>query len=185
MKKSKLNTYLKEMTRLELEGEIKKLYSKFNEVKQFYELELSEDTSAILNKFKDKIEKEYFPTRGYGKGRSKESRKVITDFKKISVFNKDVVELLLCRVENMIGYASYGDMNDAFYNSLISSFNEACQLISSERLENEYLVKCRKLVDETGDLGYGVTESFEDLYWRYFGESHEEEYENKNNTIQK
>lgn len=73
MKKSTkplLNKFLKEMTKPELEKEIKKLYSKFKEVKQYYEMELSGDTTDVLNQFKLRLQQEYFPKRGYGKARS-------------------------------------------------------------------------------------------------------------------
>lgn len=52
--KTELNRFLKELNRTELEKEIKKLYSKFDEVKKYYELELGQDTSKILNEFRDR-----------------------------------------------------------------------------------------------------------------------------------
>ena len=108
--KTELNKFLKEMSKKDLENEVKKLYSKFKEVKKYYEIEFCEDTTEILNEYKQKMRKEYFPTRGFGKARNRESRKIVNDFKKISIFQKDVVELLLYRVETMIEFTNeYGD----------------------------------------------------------------------------
>lgn len=104
--KTELNKYLKDLSRPELEKEVKKLYSKFKEVKKYYEMEFCEDTTEILNEYKDKIKQEYFPKRGFGKARNSVSKKVISDFKKISIFQKDVIELLLYRVEMMIEFTN-------------------------------------------------------------------------------
>ncbi len=167
--KPKLNKYLKELTRTELEKEVKKLYSKFRDVKKYYELELSQDTSKVLEEFKGRIEKEYFPNRGFGRASNKESRKVITEFKKISIFQKDVIELLLYRVEMMVEFTkAYGDIDEPFYNSLESSYGEACKLIVSEDLEKEYKETCRQLMDETYHLGGGLDDKIMYIYDRFF-----------------
>ena len=122
-----------------LEAEIKKLYSKFSNVQQYYNMELSQDTTAILNEYKEKIRQEYFPKRGYGKARNGVSRKVVTDFKKISIFKSDLIELILFRVEMMIEFTkAYGDIDEPFYNSLESSFEEACKIVKSEKLELDF-----------------------------------------------
>jgi len=172
MKKSvklELNKYLAELNKKELEAEVKKLYSKFSNVKQYYEMELAQDTTAVLEEFKEQIRKEYFPKRGFGRARSGVSRKVVNDFKKIAVFKSDVIELILFRVEMMIDFtAEYGDIDEPFYNSLDSSFEEACKLINKEKLENHYREKCQKLLDSTYDFGWGVHEGFEYIFEKYF-----------------
>lgn len=167
--KTQLSKYLKEMTKQDLEKEVKKLYTKFKPVKDFYEMELSGDTTQLVKTAKDQIRKEYFPTRGYGKARSSVSRKVISDFKKIAIFQRDVIDLLLYRVEMMLDFTNeYGEITDAFYVSLESSFEEACKLIEKEKLQAEYKNACKMLVNEAKDFGWGVYEglsgSFEDVY---------------------
>jgi len=166
--KAELNKYLKELNKSGLEKEVKKLYTKFKEVKQYYELEFSEDTTVILEEYKSQIRKEYFPSRGYGRGRSRESRKVITAFKKISIFPKDVIELLLYRVSVMIEYTSnYGDIDEAFYNSLGSSYEEACKMIKRESLVKEYRTYCRQLLNETYHFGWGLYDDLKSSYSGY------------------
>mgnify|MGYP001127043026 CR=1 FL=1 len=111
--KTELNRYLKDLGKKELENEVKKLYSKFKDVKKYYELELSQDTTAVLNEFKEKIKQEYFPKRGFGRASNQASRKVVSDFKKISIFNKDIIELLLYRTDMMIeNTKTYGDITN-------------------------------------------------------------------------
>ena len=131
--KKELSKFLKQATKAELEKEVKKLYDKFKEVKQFYQLELAEDTSVVLDQFKAELRKEYFPSRGFGKARNSASRRVVSNFKKIAIFQNDVIDLLLYRVEVMLEFTNaYGDIDEAFYNSLTRSFDEACKLIQKE-----------------------------------------------------
>ena len=163
--KAKLSKYLKESSKAELEKEVKKLYDKFSVVKAYYEMELTTDTIKIVKEYKKKLYKIYFTKGGSpGKGSSNESRKIITNFKKIAVFQKDVIDLLLYRVETMLDYAVYGDQNEAFYNSLTRSFDEACQLIANERLEEDFKDECERLMRDAYSVGWGVYGAMEYSY---------------------
>ena len=149
--------YIKSLSEKDLLKELQKLYSKFEPVRKYYEMELSNNSEKILAEFKAKIEKEYFPKRGFGKARNSVSRKVVSDFKKIAVHKKDVVELLLYRVEMMLEFTlDYGDIDEPFYNSLESSFDEACKLIRQEKLESLFKIYCQELVEKSSGFGWGV-----------------------------
>jgi len=168
--KKELTKYLKQATKKELEKEVKKLYDKFKDVKKYYEIEFTNDTTDIVNEFKEKIKKEYFPSRGYGRGRNNVSRKVILDFKKIAIFQKDVIELLLYRTEVMLGFTNaYGDIDEAFYNSLTRSYDEACRLIQKEQLADDFKIYCKELIDASRNFGWGVTYALEYSYQQYIG----------------
>ena len=157
------------MTDKELIAEIKKLYDKFESVKKYYQLELSGDSEKVLSEYKSKIKKEYFPNRGYGRARSSVSRKVITEFKKISIHPKDLIELILYRTEMMLEYTNaYGDIDEPFYNSLCKSFEQACNMIKQEKLEPYFKDYCNELVGKSSYLGWGVSYSMRDMYEEYF-----------------
>jgi len=167
--KRELTKYLNSLSDKELIKEVKKLYDKFDVVKKYYELELGDDSEKILKDFKDQIKKEYFPSRGYGHARSSVSKKVVTEFKKISVHQKDVIELLLYRVEVMLEFTNqYGDIDGSFYSSLENSFEQACKLIRKEKLESHFKNYCQELVSQTIHLGWGVSYNMRDVYQRYF-----------------
>ena len=155
--KRALSKFLKQSSKAELEKEVKMLYDKFSEVKNYYEIAFTTDTTKTVKAYKSKIYKEYFKRNGApGKGSSNASRKIITDFKKIATFPKDVIDLLLYRVDVMLDFANYGDLNEAFYNSLTRSFDEACQLIASERLEEVFKNDCERLMNDAYSVGWGV-----------------------------
>lgn len=175
--KREFSRYIKSLEKPELEKELKKLFDKIPAVSQYYELELSEDTTAVLEDYKAKIRKEYFPNRGYGNARSSVSKKYISDFKRISVFPKDVIELLLYRTEMMIDFTNlYGDMEEPFYTSLVNSFGEACKMIRKENLEEEFKDHCIRLIDKTEDLGWGVSDGLWCYFQNYIDDEEEEEY---------
>lgn len=173
--KREFNKYLKSLTDKELVKELQKLYTKFDNVKQYYQLELGTDSKAVLDQFKARVKKEYFPSRGYGEARNSVSRKVVTEFKKISIHPKDIVDLLLYRVEMMLDFTlSYGDMDEAFYNSLYKSFAEACKHIKKEQLEVHYKAPCATLVNKASPLGWGIyfdlRDEFKDCFGTYAGD---------------
>lgn len=166
MSKKELKTYLNDLSEEELRAEIIKLHSKFQQVQEHYRMELTSDTAQILNEYKARIEKEYFPSRGYGKARSGEARKIESDFKKIAVFKKDVIELMLFKVEMMIQYSNkYGDINESFYCTLEKSYDNACKMIYDEKLIPVFGVKCKQLLDLTDDFGWGVHDTMNDSYY--------------------
>jgi len=157
--KKELNKYLNSLSEKELIKEVK-LYDKFADVKKYYEMELGDNSEKILAEYKAKIKKEYFPTRGYGRARNSVSRKVILDFKKIAIHQKDVVELLLYRVEMMLKFTNaYGDINEPFYNSLESSFGQASEIIAKEQLRPYFKVYCEELVQSASGFGWGTYDS--------------------------
>ena len=98
------------------------------------------------------------------------SRKIVLDFKKISVHQADLIDLWLYRTEMMIKYTmSYGDIDEAFYNSLATGFEAACKLIQQEQLEEHYLIYCKELITPLADIGWGVYDDCYTDYNSYFG----------------
>jgi len=166
--KRELTKYLNSLTTEELQREVKKLYDKFGLVRKYYELELGDNSEKVLAEYKERIKEEYFPKRGFGKARSGESKKVISEFKKIAIHKKDVIELLLYRTEMMIDFtAEYGDINEQFYDSLESGFKEACRLIEKEKLKPYFRNTCQELVSKTVDFGWGIYYNLIDIYQKY------------------
>jgi len=112
------------------------LYDKFSAVKKYYEIAFAPDTTKIVKEYKKQLYKVYFTTKGTpGKGNSNVSRTVI-----------------------------YSDLNEAFYNSLTRSFDEACQLIANERLEETFKNDCERLMKDAYSIGWGVYGAMEYSY---------------------
>ena len=154
----------------DLAKELQKLYTKFPEVKKYYEMELSPTTDKVVEQYKAKIKKGYFKPNGFGRAKSSVSRKVIAEFKKIAIHHSDVVELWVYRTELMAKYVVERDYySETFAGSLISSFETCCKMIIKERLESEFEPRCKEIVILTQEL-WGLPDELQRVYEAYFGE---------------
>ena len=125
-----------------------------------------------MKEYKKKIDKELNPSRAFRAGGPKASilRKIISDFKKIAVFQIDVIELILYRVELAIAFSDeFGDIDEPFYNSLENAFKDACKIIEKEKLFGHFAEQLRSVVDSTCDTGWGLHDGMSYIYEDYFG----------------
>jgi hypothetical protein len=156
--KLSLKKHLDELDKKELVEEVLKLYTKFSQVKEFYQMELSEDTKAFVESYKKKIKAIYFPARGYRYPKASTIRRLISNFKKVAVFDYDVVDLLLYRVENGIAYSkTFGGIDEAFYTSIESSYDE-------------FKDRCGQIVADSEGIGWGFHDSLSYAYEECFGD---------------
>ena len=137
------------MTEDDLRKELIKLFSKLDQVKDFYAQELLSDADRdkMLEECKQKIYNEFW-TRG-GNPRmpnNKNIRTYIANFEKVATFPYDVIDLLLYRVETATEFANrFGGMPEAAYNSSISAFDKAVKLMKKHKLEDEFKKRCGEL----------------------------------------
>lgn len=164
-----LKDHLKSLSKEELEAEVLRLYKKFPPVQEFYKMEFAPDTSEIVNAYKDRLTKEYLSSRGFGKARNSEVRKIINEFKKICVFDYDLIDLILHRVEVAVEYTNlYGDVDETFYNSAIRHYNDALTLIYKNNLLEKFEDRCKRILIETEGVGWGFHDHLCFLYNEYF-----------------
>lgn len=162
--------YIKNLDEAELVKEIQKLYTKFPAVKKFYEMELSPTTDKVVAEYKSKIKKEYFkPSGNFGRGKSSVSRKLITEFKKITIHQSDLIELWVYRTEMMAKYVVERNYySENFYKSVASSFETCCKLITKEKMAREFEPRCHDIIERVYDF-WGLPEELEYIYEQYFG----------------
>ena len=167
--KRDLTKFLKDLSKEELIKEVEKLYQKFKEVKSYYDIELGGDTSDIVRQVKEKIKKEYMPERGYGKARASVVKKLIDDFAKISIYPSDLIDVNLYRVEMGVAFTdAYGDIDEAFYTSAVSAFERTMKLIDKHQLHKDFQLRCKELLNNTRDMGWGFYDDLSFYYGMYF-----------------
>jgi Family of unknown function (DUF6155) len=165
---SDLKKILEEMTQDELKQEILKLYNKLPQVKDFYNQDLmtEQERQEVLGKYKEKIYKEFWTSKGNPKGMINNStiKTIISDYEKICLFAYDLVDLLLYRVEISTEYADqFGGMAESNYNSSITTFKKAMKIIQ----ENNFLThfeKRIKIVLKANNLDYWYIEQLEHFF---------------------
>jgi hypothetical protein len=149
-----------------------KLYSNVETIRLYFENELNQDSTDTLEKYKQKLQKEYMPQKGYGKARSGEARKIVLEFKKINKNQDQLIEIILFHTKMMLAFTNaYGDIDEPFYNTLASCYAEACKLIHKNKLQEKYQNQCETMIDETRNFGWGLTEEMESIYEEYFDKS--------------
>ncbi|MGI8636392.1 MAG: DUF6155 family protein [Segetibacter sp.] len=169
--KKELRIFLNDLSKEELIKEVEKLYSKFPQVKTFYDVDLSGDASALMEVAKSKIKNEYFPARGNPKARSGEVKKIIDEFAKISVHPKDIIELYLFRFHMAIMFTNeWGDIDEPFYDAAYNAFAKALKLIEKHDHQSEYKIKCWDIVNSLKPIGWGFSDGVNELYYRYFND---------------
>lgn len=164
--------HLSTMTFDEIITDITTLYKDVPAVKEYYLAKLCPSSEAdLLQKYKEIIKNEFFPNRGFGKARASVVRKAISDFKKVAKLPHSVVELLFYHVSIGVDFTeTYGDIHEAFYSSLASSFEQALKLSVKYDIHDEIKEDAEALLEKCQGFGWGFSDYIADLFYEYFDE---------------
>ena len=111
-----------------------------------------------LEMFRKRIVEQFFPRRGYGKLKLAEARKAIRDYRKATGNIAGTIDLMLTYVENGTAFTrEFGDINEAYYNSLESVMNEMAGLLCKEGAElyPRFRERIRRLESQADHIGWG------------------------------
>jgi len=164
-----LKRYLKQRPEEELISEISELFAKFDNVKDYYTAKLSPgNQKQILQKYKAIIEKEFFPPRGFGKARLSVARKAVSDYKKVTPSKEDLADIMVFYVEMGVKFTNaYGDIDEAFYCSMESMYEQAIRYIREQGLQKQFMERCTNIVENTFGIGWGFYDTLNELYNEY------------------
>lgn len=167
-----LKKFLEELNEEELRNEIKQLYQRFPIVKEYYQLELSTDSTAVVDDYKNKIRRYYFPTnRNIKKPKAAKMRELISQFKKVAPFPHDVIDLLLYQVETMMDFTEEkGYVTAGFYQTMVSRYKDATQLMMQEEAKEDFRERCQNILDQASFMSWGPVMEIELLFKGCFEE---------------
>src|SRR4030042_906659 len=57
---------------------------------------------------------------------------------------------------------------ESFYNSMEGMFENACVFIRKNNLENLLRKRCKKLMEDSSDIGWGFHDFLSDAYYEFF-----------------
>jgi hypothetical protein len=166
-----LKKYLKERGQEELIADITDLFTRFEPVKEYYQLKLSggESEWQLVEKYKATIYKQFFPARGFGNPKLGVARKAVSDYKKISSSSEGLADLMLFYVETGIKFTNaYGDIDEPFYSSIESMYQRALEHLAKNKLLELFEERCKQVVSNTRGIGWGFHDTLADLYQQYF-----------------
>jgi len=147
---------LKELDEDELREELRALYERFPVLREYYKMELSGNTKALLDKYKKTLRKTFFTgRRNMGRRARSNSNKVIKDFKAIAIHQKDVVELYFYRVACMVEAMEHYDVDsEQFYLSMFKSFSAAAELAQKELMLETFRLAAEAIVQHFERIDY-------------------------------
>ncbi len=167
-----LKHYLSQRSQQELVGEIVELFKRLDGVKDYYAVRLYGGyDEELLEEYKERVKDEFFPDRGFGEGRISIARRAVTDYKKVSSSAEALADLMVFYVEMGVRYTnSYGDIDAPFYSSMESMYERACKLIVSKKLQDRFEPRCKQIVRNTSEIGWGFHDTLREIYEEYFAE---------------
>lgn len=165
MSKRELKTYLSSLKKRELEAQIEDLYARFKDVKEYYDFAFNPREEKLLEKSKFDISKEYFPV---GKRKAKKRRSVaqkyIKHYIRLGVDAWVVGEIMLYNIEIAQSYVAENTIKqDAFYVSMLKSYEEALKFVLENGLKAEFASRLKAICDETWTQNWFNKTAFERL----------------------
>ncbi len=166
-----LKQYLKQRSHDDLVSDITELFSKLDAVKDFYQVRLVGGyDQQLFETYKARIKNEFFPARGYGTAKLSVARKAIADYKKMSSSPEALVDLMVFYVEMGVRFTNeYGDIDERFYLSMESMFEQVSKLIVKHGLQRQFEARCRAIVRNTSGIGWGFHDTLSEIYSESFG----------------
>jgi hypothetical protein len=162
-----LKKQLKMRSQEDLIDEIVLLFNKFDAVRNYYQFQLAgEPDEENIAKYKAAIRREFSTGRTPGPARLSVARKIVMDFKKVAPSDASLIDVMLAYVEAGVNFTrAFGDIDEPFYSSMESMYGRALELIVKAQLQEDFEIRCQKIVTDTSHMGWGFHDNLEDMYW--------------------
>lgn len=151
MSKRALKSYLKELSKPQLEAQVLNLYQRFAAVKTYYDFSFNPKEEKLIAEAKMKIKKEYFPLgKRKAKARRSVAQKYIKHFSQLEMNAALLADLMLFNLETAQNFNwTKPQKADAFYKSMGNSFEQAVAFIQTQGLQREFATRLDNIVSET------------------------------------
>lgn len=165
MSKRDLKKYLHNLDKEQLEEQIIDLYTRFKEVKVFYDFVFNPKEDKLLEECKLKISTEYFPVKSRkAKARRSVAQKYIKHFKQLGVDAVIIADVMLYNIEIAQTYSSDKEIKqEAFFKSMLKSFEEAIEFIQDHYLLKQFADRIGAIVDEVNHQNWYNKSHFKKL----------------------
>jgi hypothetical protein len=170
--RGELKRFLQQLSKEQLINQILELSRSFPQVEDFYQAKVRPaDDAAVRQKYKEIVEHEFFPTRGFGKARLSVARKAVTDYKKVAASEDGVADIMLFYVEVGVRFTTeFGDIDEPFYLSMERMYASVLSHIAKHGLEEQFQPRCAHIVEKTQGMAWGFHDTLSDLYGDHFEE---------------
>lgn len=162
MSKRALKSYLRELSKTDLEAQLLDLYTRFTPVKTYYDFVFNPKEDKLIQEAKSKISNEYFPVkRRKPKARRSVAQKYIKHFLTLGVEPHLVADLMCYNLEVAQTFSLERNVTEAFYKSMFNSFNELAKYVSINGLKPNFQERISKIYTETKKQQWPYEEDFD------------------------
>ena len=164
MSKRDLKKYIAALDKEQLEDQLMDLYTRFKEVKQFYDFAFNPREDKLVEECKFKINREYFPAKGRrAKTRRSVAQKCIKYFKQLGVDSPIIIEIMLFNINTAQRYSARRKVYDTFYRSMIKSYEELINYVIENNMQQTYISEINDIAEEAWQQDWINKTAFEDL----------------------
>jgi hypothetical protein len=169
MSKRELKSYLKDLTKTQLEEQIVDLYDRFKMVKEFYDFAFNPNENQLMEQCRFQISKEYYPVNGR---KAKMRRSVAQKWiKKLILLEADpalLADVMFYNVEIALTFSGeHAIRQESFFTSMFKSFDEAVRFTSEKGILQEFRGRIEKIANDTWDQQWPNRNAFADLVDMY------------------
>ncbi|OOQ59731.1 DUF6155 family protein [Mucilaginibacter pedocola] len=145
------------------------LYKKNKQVQEYLGLYIKpEDEAGLLERYSAKVRESFYPKRGYTYS-LKAGKDAIADFKKLGTSAESLISLMLLYVETGVEFTNdFGDINEAFYNSLASTFKNALKLARTEGILESFEKRAAHILQQSQNIGWGFEYDVLDIFFDHY-----------------
>jgi hypothetical protein len=175
--KRELRKHLQALTQEQLVNHLLHLGESFKDVQAYLQNVVHPaDDETVRARYRQIIDNEFFPARGYGKARLSVARKAVTDYRKVAASAEGPADLMLAYVEMGVRFTrAYGDIDEPFYRSMESMYTSALQWIVKHGLEDAFRPRAEAILTATRGMGYWFHDTLADIFSRWLDEDDEGE----------
>ena len=161
MSKRELKKYLSQLRKNALEEQLLDLYNRFPVVKQYYDFIFNPKEDKLLQEAKTKISNEYFPVkRRKPKARRSIAQKFIKHYLKLGVEPRIIADVMIYNLEIAQTYARGKNVPDAFFKSMLNSFEQMVHYVSLHGLLQDFRPRIIMFYKETQEQDWLYCEGF-------------------------
>lgn len=172
MRISNFKKFINSLNEEELREEMLRLYSKLDDVKTFYKMDLGseKERAKVFDRAKKDIAKKYL-TKSYRKPRRpriQKVNKILSEVRKSTVLDYEMIDVYLFTCETALEFKEeYQFYSDVLINNISSTFEKACNLIKSNLMQEDYQNRCENIMKKlkySRELKLRLTPKFTEVF---------------------
>lgn len=169
MSKRDLKKYLAALTKEQTDEQLLELYSKFADVKVYYDFVFNPNEEKLSREAKAKISNEYFPIKGRRpKMRRSIAQKIIKHFLSLGVDAFVIADVMLYNIEIAQEYSSKREIRQPiFYKSMYNSFTQVISFLIEKGILTDFInrveVISTQAISQKWENSYAFSDTIERL----------------------